>query len=694
MHAAVLGGGELLAARRGPPGPGRVLHSAPGSSSSTRRTGSTGSRARLHRSLRARAGHTRTPAARSCSTRGRRSTSTTTSTGCASSPTPRPRSAWSASSSTTAGSAAAATTAPGWATGRSSTGRLARRPAARSSTTSRASAWSSGCGSSRRWSTPTPTSCAPTPTGCSARAPGRPRQWRHQQVLDLANPEACAHIEEQIGALVTELRHRLHQVGPQPRPASRRCARTRPARTARPCTPRPLAFYRLLDELRAAPPRPGDRVLLPAAAPGSTSACWRAPTGSGPATATTPSSAPQIQRWTALLVPPELMGTHIGPATRAHHPPHARPVVPDAAGPAGPRRARVGHRARARRPSSRPLAAWSALYRELRGLLHSGDPVRVDVPDDGAAGDRHIGSRPAGGALQRGATADVGPGCPGAGAAARAGPRPHVLPARADRGGHPAYGPDLRRLPGGPTRSVRGCASAARSWRSGAATSGARPGPGIPAAPHLTQCPTCLRPPAPPAHPGSSPACSRPATPSTSATTSVRWSTGWACRTTTTPLLRRRPARADRADRARGAAAPHPGHRRAVPRRRRRPRALRGLPARATSPSTPSWPGCSRCLTGFGEASRMTQFKDKTRQGPERQRRPVHLPGADGGGHPACTTPQLRAGRGGPAPAPRDHPRPGPAVQRPLRGDVRRARSRTSSRRPPRSWTCRTRRRR
>ena len=29
------------------------------------------------------------------------------------------------------------------------------------------------------------------------------------------------------------------------------------------------------------------------------------------------------------------------------------------------------------------LAAWSALYREVRGLLHSGDPVRVDVPDDG-----------------------------------------------------------------------------------------------------------------------------------------------------------------------------------------------------------------------------------------------------------------------------------------------------------------------
>ena len=28
-----------------------------------------------------------------------------------------------------------------------------------------------------------------------------------------------------------------------------------------------------------------------------------------------------------------------------------------------------------------------------------------------------------------------------------------------------------------------------------------------------------------------------------------------------------------------------------------------------------SWPGCSGCLTGFGEASRMTQFKDKAARG-------------------------------------------------------------------------------
>ena len=43
------------------------------------------------------------------------------------------------------------------------------------------------------------------------------------------------------------------------------------------------------------------------------------------------------------------------------------------------------------------------------------------------------------------------------------------------------------------------------------------------------------------------------------------------------------------------------------------------------------------CLTGFGEASRMMQFKDKAARGGARagQRGAVHLPGAAGRGHPA-----------------------------------------------------------
>jgi tryptophanyl-tRNA synthetase len=56
------------------------------------------------------------------------------------------------------------------------------------------------------------------------------------------------------------------------------------------------------------------------------------------------------------------------------------------------------------------------------------------------------------------------------------------------------------------------------------------------------------------------------------------------------------------------------------------------------------------CLTGFGEASRMTQFKDKSAQGwrDRSDRRLVHLPGAPGGGHPALPG---RPGAGGRGPA-------------------------------------------
>ena len=83
-----------------------------------------------------------------------------------------------------------------------------------------------------------------------------------------------------------------------------------------------------------------------------------------------------------------------------------------------------------------------------------------------------------------------------------------------------------------------------------------------------------------------------------------------------------------------------------------------------------------QCLTGFGEAGRMTQFKDKSaREGAERAtRRAVHLPGAAGRRHPALPA-STGAGRRGPAPAPRADPRPGPAVQHSLRRDLRRARA-------------------
>ena len=87
-----------------------------------------------------------------------------------------------------------------------------------------------------------------------------------------------------------------------------------------------------------------------------------------------------IQRWTGLLVPPERMGSHVGPP-RAHTTHREvdlslRLLV-----------ALQGHAGlewditTCTPEELDALREWSALYRELRPLLHSGDVVRSDHPD-------------------------------------------------------------------------------------------------------------------------------------------------------------------------------------------------------------------------------------------------------------------------------------------------------------------------
>ena len=77
------------------------------------------------------------------------------------------------------------------------------------------------------------------------------------------------------------------------------------------------------------------------------------------------------------------------------------------------------------------------------------------------------------------------------------------------------------------------------------------------------------------------------------------------------------------------------------------------------------------CLTGFGEAGRMTQFKDKSQTGGADRSSvgPVHLPDPAGRRHPGLPG-RRGAGRRGPAAAPGAHPQPGAAVQLPVRPDV------------------------
>jgi alpha-galactosidase len=88
----------------------------------------------------------------------------------------------------------------------------------------------------------------------------------------------------------------------------------------------------------------------------------------------------RIQRWTGLLLPPELIGSHVGAPT-AHTTRRTHSLAFRAA------TALFGHFGiewdlrSASAADLDELSAWVALYKEERDLLHSGTTVRSDYPD-------------------------------------------------------------------------------------------------------------------------------------------------------------------------------------------------------------------------------------------------------------------------------------------------------------------------
>ena len=197
----------------------------------------------------------------------------------------------------------------------------------------------------------------------------------------------------------------------------------------------------------------------------------------------------------------------------------------------------------------------------------------------------------------------------------------------------------------------------------------------------LEQCPSCPTRPRSPEAPGQrarvcSPASRPRVTRSTSATTSGPCGSGWTCRTSYEPFF----FIADL-------------HSLTVPQdpkvlRQRFVRCAAQLIAMGIDPERSAiflqshvpehtqlaW--VLECITGFGEARRMTQFKDKSAKEGESAASvgPVRLPDPPGGRHPALPA-EVRAGRRGPAPAPRADPRPRAAVQPPLQEDLPAARA-------------------
>jgi len=208
------------------------------------------------------------------------------------------------------------------------------------------------------------------------RLPDRmPRSARHQQVLDLARPEVFAHILGRIDALLTE-----HDIAYLKWDHNRDLVDAGHGPDGVPGVHgQTLALYRLLDELRARHPQVeiescssgGARIDLEILQ--RTDRVWASDCIDA-------LERRSIQPWTNLLIPLELIGAHIGSGT-AH---------------STGRSASLGFRAgtalfghlgiewdlsEADDAQRAELAAWVALYKDVRGLLHSGVSVHADVAD-------------------------------------------------------------------------------------------------------------------------------------------------------------------------------------------------------------------------------------------------------------------------------------------------------------------------
>lgn len=202
-----------------------------------------------------------------------------------------------------------------------------------------------------------------------------PPEARHQQVLDLANPDAFEYILTRLDALVTEYRidyikwdHNRDLVEPGRAGHGRAGVREQTR-----------AVYRLIDTLKAR--HPGLEI------ESCSSGGGRADLGILDRTDRIWTSdcidaleRQQIERWTGLLLPPELIGSHVGSPSV-----HTTGRTHNLAFRAGT--ALFGHLGiewdlRSATPADRAaLADWIRLYQRHQVLLHTGRVIHVDHPD-------------------------------------------------------------------------------------------------------------------------------------------------------------------------------------------------------------------------------------------------------------------------------------------------------------------------
>ncbi|WP_417629168.1 alpha-galactosidase [Nonomuraea insulae] len=209
------------------------------------------------------------------------------------------------------------------------------------------------------------------------RAERMPPPQRHQQVLDLARPEAYAYLLERLDTLVGEYAldyikwdHNRDIAEPVHGGVPGVHAQT-------------VAVYRLLDELRRRHPAleiescssGGARIDYGILA--RTDRVWTSDSNDA-------LDRQAIQRWTGLLVPPERLGSHVG-APRDHVTGRSLPLAFRAA------TALFGHMGvewdltSAGQEELEELGTWIALHKRLRPVLHAGRVVRADHPDPSAS---------------------------------------------------------------------------------------------------------------------------------------------------------------------------------------------------------------------------------------------------------------------------------------------------------------------
>lgn len=210
----------------------------------------------------------------------------------------------------------------------------------------------------------------------AGHGPGLPS--RHQHVLDLGHPEAYEYVLQKMSSLIGALGiayvkwdHNRYLLDAGHAPSGRPGLR---AQT--------LAAYRLMDELHRR--HPGLEIESCASGGGRidlgvlerTQRVW-------PSDCNDPHERLEIQRWTGLLVPPELQGTHIG-AEESHTTHRSHPLSYRG------EKAIWGHLGVelnllvASDETKRALAAWIAFHKRHRELLHSGTVVHADLSEPAA----------------------------------------------------------------------------------------------------------------------------------------------------------------------------------------------------------------------------------------------------------------------------------------------------------------------